>query len=227
MPSANLDSGQLIDISPLISERIAVFPGDMNYRRTSSLDFAKGDHLRLSGLETTLHLGAHADAPNHYASIGEGIASRDLRRYFGSCLVLVANGHKPHERIGRQHLNADLLKQRPFPAPRVLIRTDSFPNPDVWSEDFNAIDPSLIHELADCGVKLIGIDTPSIDPAPAKELLAHEAVFERDLAILEGLVLDRVSERLYTLIALPLRLEGADASPVRAVLIETASRSES
>jgi arylformamidase len=75
--------------------------------------------------------------------------------------------------------------------------------------------------LAERGVRLVGIDTPSIDLQEDKVLESHQAVLRADMAILEGVVLDAVDPGIYTLIALPLRIPGADASPVRAVLVRT------
>jgi arylformamidase len=118
------------------------------------------------------------------------------------------------ERIGPEHLRG------PVRAPRVLFRTGTFPDPDVFDEDFAALSPELVEALADQGVVLVGLDTPSVDLCHDKVLLSHTAIARRDLAILEGVVLDHVEPGLYTLIALPLRIEGADASPVRAVLVE-------
>ena len=102
--------------------------------------------------------------------------------------------------------------------PRVLFATGSFPDPNAWNEDFSSLSPELVHLLADAGVRLVGIDTPSVDPSTSKALESHSAVAQRDLAILEGLVLDGVAPGLYRLMAFPLKLSGADASPVRAVL---------
>jgi arylformamidase len=101
----------------------------------------------------------------------------------------------------------------------VLLRTGTFPDPDQWNEDFAALSPELVHALAAQGVRLVGIDTPSVDPMTSKALEAHNAVADHDMAVLEGVVLDAVPPGLYTLVALPLRIEGADASPVRAVLV--------
>lgn len=103
-------------------------------------------------------------------------------------------------------------------APRLLVRTDTFTDPDHFREDFAALHPDLVASCADRGVRLIGIDTPSVDPFSSKDLPAHRAFLARDLAILEGLVLANVPDGLYELIALPLRLDGFDASPVRAIL---------
>jgi len=100
----------------------------------------------------------------------------------------------------------------------VLLATGSYPDPTVWSEDFLGIDPSLVAALASRGVTLVGIDTPSVDPATSKDLPAHQAFLAHDIAILEGIVLTEVPEGHYELIALPLPLVGFDASPVRAIL---------
>ncbi len=87
------------------------------------------------------------------------------------------------------------------------------------SEDFNSLSPELVAWLHGEGVILIGIDTPSVDPLQSKVLESHNALADRDMSVLEGVVLDHVEPGVYTLSALPLRLEGADASPVRAVLL--------
>ena len=204
---------KIIDITPTISSRTAVFPGDQPFARTVVMDIDRGDHLGLSSIETTVHIGAHADAPNHYRGNSEGIDTRDPDRYLGRCQVIRVS-IEPGARI----LPAD-LGNRSITAPRVLFATGSFPDPDHWRDDFNALSPELIHLLADRGVVLVGIDTPSIDPAPDKELPAHRAVADRDLAILEGIVLEDVAEGTYLLSALPLKLERCDAGPVRAVLV--------
>lgn len=201
------------DISPEIDEETAVFPGDRPFRRIESLTFAKGHHLGLSRIETTVHIGAHADAPSHYHPKGAAIDSRRLDYYYGPCQVVTVKAPR-----GRRLTPDDI--RRPIKAERVLFRTGSFPRPNRWNDDFNSLSPDLVDSLADRGVLLIGIDTPSIDPWDSKALESHHAVFERDMAVLEGLVLDKVSEGVYTLIALPLRLKGADASPVRAVLLK-------
>lgn len=202
----------LIDISPPVDSTIAVWPGDTPFARNVSVDLAKGDHLTLSDVHTTLHVGAHTDAPSHYVAGGEDIAVRSLHYYLGACVVV----HVPDAR-GRRILPADLAGKR-ITAARVLIATDTFPDPRAWNEDFASLSPELVDWLHDRGVITVGIDTPSIDPFESKELEAHQAMARHDMANLEGLVLDRAAEGMYELIALPLRIVGADASPVRAVL---------
>jgi arylformamidase len=108
--------------------------------------------------------------------------------------------------------------REPIVAPRLLIGTGTFPNPEQFNEDFAALEPELVDRLAASGVRLIGIDTPSIDLFDSKDLPSHQMALRHALAILEGLTLAAVPAGTYELIALPLRLEGFDASPVRAVL---------
>jgi arylformamidase len=203
---------RLLDLSPVISARIAVWPGDVPFREDFALRMAEGAHLELSSLTTTVHVGAHADAPSHYLLGGAGIGERPLERYYGPCQVMrveVGRG----ERVGVEHLTG------PVRAPRLLLRTGTFPDPERWNEDFAALAPTLVAHLAAAGVVLVGIDTPSIDLMTSKDLPAHKAVAAADMAVLEGLVLDDAPEGVHTLIALPLRIEGADASPVRAALL--------
>src|SRR5207244_2645267 len=94
----------------------------------------------------------------------------------------------------------------------------TFPDPETFNTDFAALSAELVETLYAQGVKLVGIDTPSVDLFDSKDLPAHRTFLRLDMAILEGLVLRDVPEGVYELIALPLRLVGFDASPVRAVL---------
>jgi arylformamidase len=202
----------LIDISPVIDPSITVWPGDTPFTRTVNLDMQEGANLTLSDIRTTVHVGAHADAPSHYVPDGVDISTRRLDYYIGACNVFHIDGAR-----GRRIYPADLAGKN-ITAARVLLRTETFPDPRAWNDDFASLSPELIDWLHDRSVILIGIDTPSVDPFESKELEAHQALARHDMANLEGLVLDHVSEGEYELIALPLRLAGADGSPVRAVL---------
>ena len=202
----------LIDISPLLDPAIAVWPGDTPFARNVSLDIDAGAHLTLSDVRTTLHAGAHADAPSHYAAGGADIASRPLDYYIGQCIVVHVNVNRG-DRIRPMHIAGKAIT-----APRVLFRTGTFPDPCHWNDDFASLSPAVIDVLHGHGVLLVGIDTPSVDPFESKELESHHALAEYDMANLEGLVLDDVPEGTYELIAAPLRIRGGDASPVRAVL---------
>jgi len=201
----------LYDISPPISERLAVWPGDTPSRREVLCDLQRGDSITLSTLHATVHLGAHADAPSHYDAQGQSIDQRSLDYYLGPCQVIRVEVPCA-ARVTTAHLPG------PVRAERVLFATDSFPDPEQFNTDFAALDPDLVRWLHGQGVRLIGVDTPSVDLFDSKDLPTHRACQECDLAILEGLLLRDVPAGRYELIALPLKLVGFDASPVRAVL---------
>ena len=157
------------------------------------------------------HLGAHADAPLHYGLHAAAIGEVDLDPYLGHCRVIHAIGTGPF--ILPEHLEH---RQSGLP-PRVLVRTCQRA-PSQWVSNFAAFAPETIAWLAAHGVRLVGIDTASVDPADSKTLDSHQQLLEHDVRVLENLVLDEVPEGDYELIALPLKLTSACASPVRAVL---------
>jgi arylformamidase len=211
---------QIYDITPLIHSGIAVFPGDVVFEQKTSMTFANGDHLMLSSMQSTLHLGAHADASNHYTADGQGISSIPLGVYMGRAQVIRPNLSKKNN--PRLIEPAD-LENKKILAPRVLFATESFSNPNQWHNDFTSLSAELIYELAKQDCLLVGIDTPSVDPATSKDLPSHQALAKTGIRVLEGLVLSNVPEGLYTLLALPLPIVNGDASPVRAVLISEAN----
>ncbi|MDX1578731.1 MAG: arylformamidase [Gemmatimonadota bacterium] len=210
---------RLWDISPPLTPELAVFPGDTPLDREVLLRREDGDSVTLSTLRASAHLGAHVDAPLHYGTGAKDIASVPLGRLLGACRVVRPRrpGSLREGRVTRGALEAAAAAQTPLP-PRVLIATGSHPEPERWTDDFTALSADAVDWLAAVGVRTVGIDTPSIDPARDEELTAHAAALRHGMTILEGLRLDDVPEGDYELIALPLRLVGFDGSPVRAVL---------
>ena len=205
---------KIIDISPMLSEKTAVFPGDKAFSRKVVMDFSKDDHLVLSSISSTVHIGAHVDAPSHYHPDGESIEQRNLSIYMGSCQV-VEVPTAPGQRILVEDLgDTEMVSQR------ILFKTRSFPDPNCWNSDFCSLSPAIVEWLAALDVLLVGIDTPSVDPESSKDLEAHNMIYSKNMAILEGIILDHVEPGIYELVALPLRICGGDASPVRAVLIQ-------
>ena len=208
----SLGRRRLWDISPPLAPGIPVWPGDTAFAIERTWRIGEASPVNVSRLSLSTHTGAHADAPLHYDAAGADSASRDLDPYLGPCRVIDAVGCASP--IGPQALEARLGDT----PPRVLLRTRAQAASAHWDERFAAIAPQAIELLAARGVRLVGVDTPSLDPQDSKTMDAHRRVFAHDMAILEGLVLDEVPEGDYELIALPLKLVGADASPVRAVL---------
>lgn len=208
----------IIDISPKISPRTGVFPGDQAFELKQQCSFKSGQNFDLHSITTTLHIGAHADAPSHYRANTPTIEGVDLKPYLGACQVIHVTTF-----TGDRVLPANVPELKNIWAKRVLFCTNSFPDPDNWNSDFKALSPELILELHRQGVVLVGIDTPSVDPEQSKPLESHQALADTDMRVLEGLVLTHVPPGLYTLIAAPLKLEHAEAAPVRALLLSDIS----
>jgi arylformamidase len=171
-----------------------------------------GSPVNVARITLSPHTGAHADAPLHYDAEGAPIGEVALDTYLGRCRVIDCIGAAPAVTPG--HV-AGHLADAP---PRVLLRTYARAPLDAWDPHFCAVAPETVDLLAKSGVRLIGIDTPSLDPQESKTMDAHQRIRAHRMAILEGLVLDAIAPGDYELIALPLRLATLDASPVRAVL---------
>lgn len=205
---------KLWDISPPVEALSPVFPGDTPYQQTWTAQIAPGCPVNVSAITLSPHTGAHADAPLHYDPQGAAVGALDLAPFLGSCRVIHALDAGPLVRMA--HLEHALHKL----PPRVLVRTcQRFPL-QHFDAGLTAFEPDTLTALADLGVRLIGTDSASVDPADSKTLPSHQILRTRGLRVLENLWLDDVPEGDYELIALPLRLMGADASPVRAVLRE-------
>ena len=204
------------DISPAIGPGFPVFPGDAPFALRWTWSIGPGCPVNVSELVLSPHTGSHTDAPLHYDAAGAAIADVPLDLYLGRCRVVHAIDAGPL--VEPRHVEAALQG-----APeRVLIRTAQRARIDAWDPGFAAIAPATVDRLHASGVRLIGVDTPSLDPADSKTLDSHQRVRAHGMAILEGIVLDDVPAGDYELIALPLKIRGGDASPVRAVLRELA-----
>jgi arylformamidase len=204
---------RLWDISPPIEPDSPLFPGDEPYVQRWTARIGPDCPVNLSAITLSPHTGAHADAPLHYGDDAPAIGALALEPYLGPCRVIHAIGCGPL--VLPEHL-AHAVQGLP---PRVLVRTCRTA-PTNWSDEFSAYAPQTIGWLAGLGVKLVGIDSPSVDPATSKTLDSHLGLLRHDLRVLENLVLDDVAEGDYELIALPLKLTLACASPVRAILRE-------
>lgn len=203
---------KLWDISPPVHAGAPVFPGDTPYAQQWVASIEPGCPVNVSAITLSPHVGAHADAPLHYDPEGAPIGEVPLETFIGRCRVVHAIGVGPLIRL--EHL-AHALQDLP---PRLLVRCYARMPQERFDTDLPAFAPEAIEALADLGLRLIGTDSASIDPAQSKTLDSHQVIRRRGLRVLENLLLDEVPEGDYELIALPLKLTTADASPVRAVL---------
>jgi arylformamidase len=202
----------IYDISPLVDERIAVWPGDTPYAAKDVLKFETGAAVHLSSLTLSCHTGAHADAPGHYVPGAEGIDAVPLERYMGPCLLVDV---RPKGHVVRP---ADLQGTGLEGAERLLLRTGCIKDRTAFPAPLTCLSVELVDLLAAHRIVLLGLDSPSVDAFDSKDLPVHKALYRHGISNLENLALDGVPPGRYELIALPLRLRGRDASPVRAVL---------
>jgi len=204
---------KIYDITKTINKSLKVWPGDKEYERNESSFELKDMTGHSSWITASLHTGTHVDAHWHYDTNGKSIEKHDLSNYIGKCQVIdVTHAKGKHIEIG--DLKVKITEER------ILFKTSDQMDETIWEDDFKGISEELIYYLNEQGVILIGLDTPSVDIYNVGTLASHQALYKCDIYNIEGLVLNDVPEGTYELIALPLKIEGADGSPVRAVLLD-------
>lgn len=202
------------DISQILSNDLPVWPGEARFSLDRHVTIGENCPVNVGTMHISLHAGSHADSPFHYDAQGLASADCELTPYIGPCIVV--DCRSANEIVDESDIKWESL----VGAQRVLFRTyERFPL-QKWDSSFKAVAATVIARLGHMGVQLVGTDAASLDPETSKTLDAHHEVRLRDMRILEGLVLDDVPPGRYELIALPLRIAGADASPVRAILRE-------
>ena len=204
------------DISEPIEPGSATFPGDTPFSQEWVARQERGASCNVSTIRMSVHVGTHTDAPLHFDLAGPDIASVDLRIYMGRCRVVDVAGVGRPSLIPAAVLTPELLRG----AERILFRTRKDHDHRVWDGAFTAVGPDAARALVAAGIRLVGIDTPSMDHADSKDLDGHHVLYEGGVAILENLDLRDVPAGDYELIALPLRIVDGDSSPVRAILRE-------
>jgi arylformamidase len=206
-----------LDITRPFTNTLAVWPGDRTFTYELLSQRQNGNGTNVGGISMSLHNGTHADAFFHYDNDGLTIDQLDPAIFIGPCVVLDVRGRHPigvasiENAIGR--LGSSLAEN-----PRVLLKTDYWQNDEVFPEGFPGVDPAVADLLGSHGCVLIGMDVPSVDAMGTPGLPAHLACGRNRLTILESLQLRDVAPGTYELIALPLKIVGADGSPIRAVL---------
>jgi arylformamidase len=201
------------DISRAVREGTAVWPGDTPFSRQWVMRIDQGHSCNVSTVTHSVHCGTHADAPYHFDEQGIPIDQVDLSKYVGPCLVMTAKS--------RDCLRpADLSGLDLRAVERLLVRGPDRLRDDQWKDDFFYCSVDAARAVAHSGLKLLGLDSPSMDFMSSKELEAHKTLVSGGVAILESLDLSGVADGRYELIALPLKMTGGDGSLVRAVLRE-------
>jgi arylformamidase len=207
----------IYDISQRLQPSLPVWPGDGAFQCESTAQVSLGSSVTLHRLAMSTQSGTHAESARHVRDDSPALDQLPLEIFLGPCVVLdVTTGTDVVTAVEVLTQLDDVAAQGVIE--RVLLRTFAKADWQRWPEEFRAIDPILIDALAQRGCRLIGTDAPSIDPATSKTLDAHHGAHRAGMAILEGLVLDRVPPGCYELIALPLPIDQVEATPVRAIL---------
>ncbi|MGD7045175.1 arylformamidase [Jeotgalibacillus proteolyticus] len=205
---------KIIDISMELSQESAVWPGDTLFQYEVVWDIEESGSVNVGKIESSTHMGTHIDAPFHYDQNGKKVDELSLERYISKALVVDCRGK---ERISAD----DILPFITDSSIRsVLIKTNYWKDRNHFPETIPVMQEDVPGKLAEKNINLIGVDLPSVDTIDSKELKNHLELHRHDIWILEGIDLKEVSEGVYELIALPLKIAGADGSPVRAVLRE-------
>lgn len=200
-----------IDISQRLDNNITVWPGDTPFSYRVSWSMEESGSCNVGEITMSAHTGTHIDAPYHFDNDGKRVIDLDINLYIGPARVV----HLPNvTKIGVKELNGVDLEG----VERLLIRTDAWSDRHAFPSSIPPVEPELAAFLSERGVRLLGLDLPSVDTIDSKELSAHHELNRCGIHILEGLVLDEVESGDYELAALPLPLVEADGSPVRAVI---------
>jgi arylformamidase len=200
----------LIDISRPLAADTACWPGDVPFAFRLGATIAGGASVNVGSIQTSVHTATHCDAPFHFDDKQVTVERMLLDTFVGPAWVVDVRG------VARWRDRLDGLDFTD--TPRVLFHTGGWPDTTRFPDSIPVMEPELPDWLADRGVRLIGVDLPSVDPLDSKTLDIHHALGRRWITIVEGLWLTRMPPGRYELIALPLKIVGADGSPVRAVL---------
>jgi arylformamidase len=206
------------DISRPLTRDLAPWPGDTPFRYELTWPLSQTCSVNVGALSMSTHNGTHADAPFHFDGEGAAINSVPLENYIGPAIVIDLAGK--FSRTEPSIAIADLEHARPQIAEtrRLLLKTNCFPDPTRFPDWIPVLKSEAIAWLSEMNVVLLGVDVPSVDPIEAKVLANHHALAAGRIAIVESLDLSEVEAGVYQFAALPLKIVGGDAAPVRGLL---------
>ena len=204
---------EMYDITRSLSPAVAVWPGDRAFSAEWSARIDEGSAVNVGAFAMSTHAGTHADAPLHFRGDGLPIDKVPLSHFVGPVIVVEISDEEAVEVLHVEGIDFGEVR-------RVLFKTRASEVPDSsFATDFVYVNPNVVRFLGAKGIVLIGTDAPSVDPFDSRELPAHQALAHHGIVNLENLNLSGVEPGHYQLFALPLKIVGLDASPVRAVLV--------
>ncbi|GEL77946.1 arylformamidase [Tenuibacillus multivorans] len=200
----------IIDISRLLNSHTPTWPGDTPFSYELTWSQEETGSVNVGQFTTSCHTATHVDAPFHFKSDGMTIEKLPLEVFVGNALVIDVSTKGQITTDDFKGLNLSNIR-------RVLLKTETWTG-NEFPTQIPVIDPELGSFFLKNGIELLGVDLPSVDPLDSKTLDTHHALLKNGVHILEGLRLSDVDPGIYRLTALPLNIEGADGSPVRAIL---------
>jgi arylformamidase len=200
-----------IDITQPLYNGMAVWPGDTNFQFQLTWTIGEDSVVNVGQLLLSTHTGTHIDAPYHFDHYGEKVQELDISTFIGDAQVVYLPDRDFITTADLEEINIKKVS-------RLLIRTDSWINLSQFPKKYTYLHPDIASYLAEKGIRLVGIDSPSVDFIHSKKLEAHHALYHHGIYILENVLLNHVNEGIYELITLPLLINEADGSPVRAIL---------
>ena len=209
---------KFLDITRPLAADLAPWPGDtsFDYRLTGRI--AEGSSVNLGRIITSLHSGTHADAFFHFEEAGLTIDRFEPERYLGPAVVVdLSEKFAGYSKTSLGEITTEDLETSAR-APRLLIKTGAWPDSTKFPEAIPVLATGVAELMQGRGVKLLGLDLPSVDALDSKDLRNHHALAAANIAIVEGLDLSEVEAGVYSLAALPLKIVGGDGAPVRAIL---------
>jgi arylformamidase len=206
----------LIDISVAYGADTPPWPGDTPYSCGWAWDMSQGASVNVGRVQTSWHVGTHADAPLHVSPSGAPSETLPLTHFTGAARVIDVSAHDADAVLSVDDLAAHVGNA--LAAPRLLLHTGRCVAnghfPDAWP----TLSPAAAAWLVSRGLQLLGTDAPSVDARSATTLQVHAALFGGGAYVLENLHLSHAMPGMYQLTAYPVLVHGADAAPVRAVL---------
>ncbi|MBP3951777.1 arylformamidase [Bacillus suaedae] len=206
-----MTTNKWIDISQPLTNTIAHWPGDTAFSYETTFTKEQTGSVNIGKITTSLHTGTHIDAPFHFKNDGERVLDLDINLYVGPARLIDVSGN--------DRIDADVLRTFDLTGvSRLLLKTVTHSNSTVFPKEIPYLSADIASYIKEKGVRLLGVDVPSVDPLDSKDMKTHHALYEHGIHILENIVVEHVEEGNYELIALPLPIQDGDGSPVRAVL---------
>lgn len=203
------------DVSISVSASTPEWPGDTPWSCGWTATISGGSSVNLSAVTASPHVGTHADAPLHVRDGWPGSHELPLEAFYGPAVVIDVSSYRGE--LTFEDLGPLVAIQR---VERLILKTGSTIAGGEFPEEWPALSEACARRLLGIGLKLLGVDAPSVDARESKSLPVHKMLFSGNAFILENLDLRRAPPGDYEIIAFPVKVMSLDAAPVRAVLIE-------